>query len=206
MARTGYAVNGEFVELCDCFSVCPCWIGLAPDRGRCTGVFAWTIASGHVGDVDVAGRSVVSVSFHDGHRDTGGQQVIVFVDEDADDEQFDALVGLFTGAHGGPLEELRRLMGTLLRAERAAIQVASRGRGMTLTVGRLITGDGTVMTGSDGEVTELRHGRLSTVLGPRADVGTSSALSVQVPGLHGVNVRDRSAMRGPFSYVHESDE
>jgi hypothetical protein len=196
----GYALTGEFIELCDCSAVCPCWIGLSPDEDRCTGVFAWAVASGHVGGVDVAGRRVVSVSFHAGHRDNGGQLVTVFVDEDASDEQFDALVEAFTGGLGGPLGELRELMGRLLTAERAPVEVANKGRGMTLTVGRRISGDGTVLTGADGEVTELRHGRLSNVLGPRADVGRGSALSVQVPGFGGIEVRGRSAMRGPFTY------
>jgi hypothetical protein len=198
-----YRLSGDFVELCDCYSVCPCWIGLDPDEDRCTGVFGWAIDSGEVGGVDVSGRRVVSVSFHAGHRNTGDQRVSVFVDEGASDGQFDTLVALFTGDLGGPLGELRRLMGSLLSAERAPIAVEVAGRTMSITVGRRVSGDGTILTGADGETTELRHGRLSNVLGPRADVGVSSTLSVQLPDIGSVEVRSRSAMRGSFTYEHD---
>lgn len=198
-----YRLTGDFVELCDCESVCPCWIGLDPDEDRCTGVFGWSISSGEIDGVDVSGRRVISVSFHTGHRNTGGQQVSVFVDEDATEEQFDYLVKLFTGTFGGPLGELETLMGTLVAAERAAIEIATKGKSISVTVGRRVSGDGTVLVGPDGEVMELRHGRLSNVLGPRADIGKGGSLSVQLIGLRGVEVSGRSAMRGRFTYEHD---
>src|SRR5688572_9987186 len=92
-----YRLSGDFIELCDCRSVCPCWIGLDPDEDRCTGVFGWSVTSGEVDGVDVAGRRVISVSFHTGHRNTGGQKVSLFIDEEASDEQFERLKSVFTG-------------------------------------------------------------------------------------------------------------
>jgi hypothetical protein len=207
-----YRMRGEFLELCDCYSVCPCWVGRSPDDDRCTGAFAWSIAEGEIDGIDVAGTRVVSVSFHSGHRDTGGQEVFLFVDEGVSDEQYEALVAAFTGQAGGPLGELRTLMGVLRGTERAAIDLSSTGRYATLTVDHRISGDAQMLVGADGEITELSHGRLSVVLGPTAEVGISSAFRVDIafqspgalgpPGF-GIDVRGRAAMRGPFRYQHK---
>jgi len=196
-----YQLHGEFFELCDCYTVCPCWVGLPPSEGRCTGAFAWSIDEGEIDGVAVDGEKVCSVSFHTGHRDTGGQEVFLFVDEGADDEQYEKLATVFTGRGGGPLAELATLMGVLRDTERAAIDVASKGRFLTMTVGQKVSGDGEALLGSDGGITELSHGRLSTVLGPTAEVGRSSAFRVDLGGLgFSVDVTGRSAMRGRFRY------
>jgi len=47
-----YRFRGTFYEACDCYTICPCWTGGAPDDGGCTGVFAWAIeAGGGKGDI-----------------------------------------------------------------------------------------------------------------------------------------------------------
>ncbi|WP_046867041.1 DUF1326 domain-containing protein [Microvirga massiliensis] len=202
-SKRGYRLTGTFLELCDCYSVCPCWIDRPPDEGRCTGAFAWMIDEGDIGGLNVAGCRVVSVSFHTGHRDTGGQEVFLYVDERASPDQFDALVPVFTGQAGGPLGELGKLMGVLRSTERAAITITNRGKHFSLTVGDRVTGDAEVLVGADGKTTELHHGRLATVLGPVAEVGTSSNLRVDLGGLgHSVEVKGRAAMRGDFHYRH----
>ena len=199
-----YALSGTFLELCDCTTVCPCWVGLSPTENRCTGAFGWAIDEGEVEGVDVAGRRVVSVSFHSGHRNTGGQEVFLFVDEDASDEQLERLTALFTGGLGGPLEELQELMGRLSAAERAAIDLTVKGRHVSVTVDHRVSGDAQSLVGADGEVMQLGHGRRSTVLGPVAEVGTSAGVRVEL-GRRGfdVEVKGRASMHGPFRYRYE---
>jgi hypothetical protein len=196
-----YHVSGQFFELCDCYTICPCWVGKPPDDGRCTGAFCWAVEAGTIGDLDVSGRSVVSVSFHAGHRDNGGQEVTLFVDDDASDEQFTALASTFTGGYGGPLRELSRLMGVLREATRVPISLSTRDDYLSVTVGRMVTGDGSVLRGGDGEITELRSGRLSEVLGPRAEVGSRSTFRIDLGGqATSIEVAGRAAMRGAFTY------
>jgi hypothetical protein len=199
---TPYELVGDFFELCDCTTVCPCWIDLPPVDGRCTGAFGWSVRSGQIDGVDVAGQRVVSVSFHSGHRDSGGQEVYLFVDERADDRQFALLRDAFTGHLGGQLGELQTLLGVLRGVERTAIELVSEGAFMSITVDQRVSGDAEVLTGSDGEVTRLSHGRLSTVLGTTADVGTSSAFRVDLGAGFSVEVKGRAAMRGSFAYKH----
>lgn len=197
-----YRLAGAFFELCDCKTICPCWVGEAPDDARCTGAFAWRIDSGTIGELDVADRAVVSVSFHSGHRDTGGQEVYLFIDERASAQQYDALLLTFTGGNGGPLGELGRLMGVLQGHERAPVALSAEGDFLSMTVGRSVRGDAAVLRGGDGEVMQLAHGKLSEVLGTPAEVARSSAFRIDLGRRNlSVQVSGRAAMRGMFAYT-----
>lgn len=202
-----YALQGDFLEVCDCFTICPCWTGRAPDEDVCTGVFAWVIESGQIDGVDVGGQIAVSVSTHSGHRKDAQQQVQLYVSEDASDDQARVLGGAFSGLYGGPLGELGRLLGELVGVERAPIEVEFKARRATLSVGQRITADTESLTGANGELTMLSGAKLSTVLGTPAEVGESQHVRIDVPRLGiQLDLRGRSAMRGRFAYRHAPDE
>lgn len=198
-----YRLTGDFLEACDCYSICPCWVGRSPDDGECTGVFVWRIASGEIDGVDVKGRLVASASYHAGHRDSGHQRVVLFVDDGATDKQADALAAALTGNLGGPLHELADLLGELIAIERAAISVEGEGGHWTVTVGRRIQAEASPITSPTGAPTQLSEGRLSEVLGSPASVGRSDYLRLNLPG-YGMDMelRGRGAMSGRFSYEH----
>jgi hypothetical protein len=202
-----YALQGDFLEVCDCYTICPCWTGRAPDEDVCTGVFAWVVESGQIDDVDVGGQIAVSVSTHSGHRKDAQQRVQLYVSEDASDDQARVLGGAFSGMYGGPLGELGRLLGELVGVERAPIEVEFKARRATLSVGQRITADTESLTGANGELTMLSGAKLSTVLGTPAEVGESQHLRLDVPRLGiRLNLRGRSAMRGRFAYRHAPEE
>ena len=172
-----------------------------PGRGALHGVFAWVVDKGSIDGIDVSGRIVVSVSTHEGHRDTAQQRVILFVDEDASDGQASALAAAFSGCMGGPLGELATILGELLEIRRAEIRVEFDGRRAALTVGRILASESSTLVGATGKVTTLSDARLSGVLGSPAEVGMASRFKVGMPG-HGMDLelRGRSAMRGAFRY------
>jgi Protein of unknown function (DUF1326) len=62
MIMASYNIQGTFYEACDCEVICPCWAGVAPDMGSCTGLFAWKISHGTIDNVDVSGSNVVILS------------------------------------------------------------------------------------------------------------------------------------------------
>ena len=51
-ADKAYALRGDFLEVCNCKTICPCWTGRAPDEEVCTGVFAWVIDDGEIDGVE----------------------------------------------------------------------------------------------------------------------------------------------------------
>ncbi len=198
-----YQLRGQFYEACDCFTVCPCWLGTNPDGGECTGVFAWEIEQGSIDGVDVSGLRAVSVSHHVGIRDEAKQRVVIFVDERATRQQADALAAAFSGRLGGPLQELADLLGELAGVERAPIELRREGRLTTLIVDHRIRVEGATNEGPSGRPMALNDGRLSQVLGSSAEVGESGRFRIGL-ATHGMvmDLRGRSTMSGRFSYVH----
>ena len=145
-----YQLTGLFYEACDCYTICPCWLGDDPDDGECTGVFAWDIEQGTIDGVDVSGLRAVSVSHHSGLREEAKQRVVIFVDDRATRQQTDAIAAAFSGRLGGPLQELADILGELLAVERAPIVLRREGRLTTLTVDRRIRVEGTTKEGPSG--------------------------------------------------------
>jgi FtsP/CotA-like multicopper oxidase with cupredoxin domain len=202
-SQAPYRIRGLFYEACDCFTVCPCWMGNNPDGGECTGVFAWEIEQGSIDGVDVTGLKAVSVSHHVGDRDEAKQRVVIFVDDRATRQQADALAAAFSGRLGGPLQELADILGQLAGVERAPIELRRDGRVTTLIVDHRIRIEGAANEGPSGRPMALNDGRLSQVLGSPAEVGESGRFRIGLKD-HGMemDVRGRSTMSGRFSYVH----
>lgn len=201
--QASYALDGEFLEVCDCHTICPCWTGSRPDEDACTGVFAWVVETGMIDGIDVGGQVAVSVSTHTGHRENSKQRVMLFVGEGSSEAQSEALAGAFGGRFGGPLGELTELLGELLGIERLPIEVSFSPRRASLTVGRRIAAETSSILGPSGLPTTLADAKLSTVLGSPAEVGVSHRFKVGLPG-HSIDLdlRGRSAMRGRFKYRH----
>jgi len=201
--KAPYQLHGFFYEACDCYTICPCWLGNNPDGGECIGIFAWDIEAGSIDGVDVAGLRAVSVSYHSGLRDGARQRVMIFVDDRATRQQADALAAAFSGRLGGPLQELADILGELLGVERAPIVFRREGRLTTLTVDRHIRVEGRTNEGPSGRLMALYDGKLSNVLGSPAEVGESGRFRIGLSA-HGMDLdlRGRSTMSGRFSYVH----
>jgi hypothetical protein len=68
----------------------------------------------------------------------GNWRLGVFVDDRANDEQFEKLVAVFGGQKGGPMEALGPLVGEMLGVERAPIEVVDDGLRHSVRVGDVI--------------------------------------------------------------------
>ena len=75
----GYRLAGRFLEACDCYAICPCWIDEVPDDEECTGLFVWDINAGEAMGHDVGGLRVASASFHQGKRSGARQKVVILI-------------------------------------------------------------------------------------------------------------------------------
>lgn len=203
-----YELQGMFLEACDCYVVCPCWLAEEPDETSCTGLIAWYIEKGQVDGVDVSGRTVVSISHHEGHRRTGGQEVVLFIDDKASDEQARGLQETFTGNLGGPLEELKELAGSDAIVRRAPIRYTYDGKVTTLHIGEngeMVAADMLPLVGELGRVMTLADSALSRTLGTPAELGKSSRVLISINRAPlDTDIEQRSATRGRFNY-HLSD-
>jgi hypothetical protein len=181
-ASSGYQFQGTLLEACNCDVLCPCWIGEDPDNGTCSSVVAYHFDAGKVRGIDVSGLTIANVVFIPGNVLAGNWKQLIFVDDQANDEQAQAIVDAFSGKLGGPLADLAQLIGERLGVVRAPIShEIVEGRG-TLSVG-----DGAVLAemepyrGPDGSVTTLQNSIFSTVPGSPAWVGKARRFVVNLP-------------------------
>lgn len=133
-------LRGSYAETCSCELMCPC--NLSFDHGAtydfCRVTLGFNIREGVVDGADVAGRKVVLIADTPKVMTDGNWRVGVYVDDGASDEQFDKLVEVFSGQRGGPMAGLAPLIGEMLGAERAAIQMDDDGLRHSVRVGDTI--------------------------------------------------------------------
>ena len=198
----GYRLVGRFLEACDCYAICPCWIDEPPDEGKCSGIYAWEIADGRVDGVDVSRLCVASVSFHQGRRRGSRQRVVLIVDKRANDMQREVLTAVFTGRHGGPLGELGAMLGTLAGTRYSRIVIDWNAARPAITIGKSVSVAVEPKTGPSGRTTALTDSAMASTLGPHALVGVSTELRLALneEGMD-IDVRGRSANLGWFSYT-----
>ena len=131
---------GSYAETCSCELMCPC--NLSFDHGAtydyCRATLAFNIREGSVNGVDVAGRKVVVIADTPKVMTDGNWKVGLYVDQDASDEQFDGLLGVFSGRLGGPMAGLAPLIGEVVGAERATMDIDDDGLRHSVRVGSSI--------------------------------------------------------------------
>jgi len=133
-------LTGNYVETCSCELMCPC--NLSFDHGAtydyCRVVLVFAVQQGDIEGTDIGGRSVAIIADSPKVMTEGNWKVGVFVDQGADDDQMDKLIKVFSGQLGGPMAGLAPLIGEVLGAERASIEVTESGHSHSVRVGDVI--------------------------------------------------------------------
>jgi hypothetical protein len=200
-----YDLEGTLLEACSCGVLCPCWIGEDPDGGACDSVNAYHFSAGTIRGVDVSGLTYVQVNRIPGNVLTPRSwRAVVFVSEEATDEQLEAITDTFAGRNGGPLADVAGLIGEVLDVRRAPIVHETHdGRG-TLTVGDFVAAEMRPYIGSDGSrVTTLRDSIFSTVPGSPAYVAKAHSHRVNLPQYGMVwSFENRNAIQSDWRMIH----
>lgn len=109
---TDWQVKGTYFEACNCEAICPCRSvrgrpGGPSSFGTCFGSLSWLIVEGYADDLDLSGlRTVLSIRYFDDVEPSTKWEVVLYVDENADDEQMEALASIFLGRAGGSVAQL----------------------------------------------------------------------------------------------------
>ena len=116
---------GSYSETCSCELMCPC--NLSFDHGAtydfCRATLAFNIREGSVDGTDIGGRKLVLIADTPKVMTEGNWRVGLYIDDGATDEQFDKLLQVFSGQLGGPMAGLAPLIGEMLGAQRATIDL-----------------------------------------------------------------------------------
>jgi hypothetical protein len=133
-------LTGSYVETCSCELMCPC--NLSFDHGAtydfCRSTLVFSIQAGEVEGTDIGGRHVAVIIDTPKVMTDGNWRLGVFIDDQADDEQFDKLTRVFGGQLGGPMGLLAPLVGEVLGVERAAFEVHDDGLRHSVRIGEAI--------------------------------------------------------------------
>jgi hypothetical protein len=178
---TGYQLEGSLLEVCDCNTLCPCWIGEDPDGGTCQSVVAYHLDKGKIRGVDVGGLTLVSVVHIPGNVLEGNWRQLVLMDDNASEEQEAAMLDAFGGNLGGPLADLAQLIGERVAVERAPMEHAITDGAGTLRVGDKVDCSMHPYRGPDGSITTLNNSIFSTVPGSPAYVAVADHQKVDIP-------------------------
>ena len=177
-----YDLQGTLLEACSCGVLCPCWVGEDPDLGTCDAFVAYHFDAGTIRGVDISGLSLVNVVHIPGNVLTPSSwRVAMFVDDQATDEQFQALVDAYGGKLGGPLADLAGLVGEVLDVRKASISHEIRNGAGTLRVGDILHSEMEPFRGADGSTTTLQNTVFSTVPGSPAYASKASVNTVNLP-------------------------
>jgi hypothetical protein len=166
-----YHLEGRLLEVCNCNVLCPCWIGEDPDNGTCDTIVAWRIDRGSIDGVDVGGNTIAAVAHIPGNILQGNWKAAIYIDEDASQQQEEALLRVYTGKAGGPVADLAALIGEVVSVERAPIRfTVNQGRG-ELQIGADCYAELEPYRGPSGAPTTLAETVFSTVPGAPVFVG-----------------------------------
>ncbi|MDR0358477.1 MAG: DUF1326 domain-containing protein [bacterium] len=133
-----WKIEGTYFENCNCEWVCPCTVTslTAPaTQDRCQVVLVYHVGQGSVDGVDVSGLSVAVVADTPRMMTDGNWNVGLILNEQATQQQADALAGVFSGQLGGPMATLASLIGNLLGVERASIEYGDDRRRHSVRIG-----------------------------------------------------------------------
>ena len=109
---TDWRVRGTYFEACNCDAICPCRsVGGRPggpsNFGECFGALWWQVREGRADGLDLAGlRTVLSVRYHDSVQPSTPWEIVLYVDDRADEGQRETPGEIFLGRAGGTVSEL----------------------------------------------------------------------------------------------------
>jgi len=98
-----WEINGEALGNCNCDYGCPCQFNALPTHGSCEAAVGYQINEGHFGDIKLDGLRVAMVVWWPGPVHEGNGKMQVIVDEQASDEQRDAIVKIIHGEETDPM-------------------------------------------------------------------------------------------------------
>lgn len=121
-----WILKGSYFESCNCETACPCVWFNEPTEGDCKLLIAWHIETGHLNEISFDGLNVALACYAPEHMRNGHWQAALYIDDKADEAQFNALTEIFSGQHGGHLAVLMTFVGEVLGVKKAKIDYVEK--------------------------------------------------------------------------------
>jgi hypothetical protein len=128
--RTKWQIHAYFLDACNCDWGCPCQFNANPTHGNCEGVAGYHIVSGSYGssdDVKLDGLNMALIASWPGPIHEGHGKASYYIDNRADEKQFEALSNIITGkAGGGPFAIYGSTIEEFQKPKRASVKFQTR--------------------------------------------------------------------------------
>src|SRR5688572_14173734 len=110
--RVTYRLKADSIEACNCHHGCNCQFPGFPNEGKCEFIVGYQVTDGNVGPVSLNGvRAVVAAKYPRAIHEGNGH-VVLFIDDNATQEQADAFLSILSGKLGGmPWEAIAGTIG-----------------------------------------------------------------------------------------------
>jgi hypothetical protein len=128
--KINWQLTGSYFENCTCNVTCPCvfsgnpQLSSQPSAGFCHVVFVFHVDRGKYGNVTMDGLNAVVMTDSPGTMGDGNWSVAAYVDAKGNEQQRAAILAVFTGAAGGPMDA-GTLVSKVLGVKYVPITVAS---------------------------------------------------------------------------------
>lgn len=126
--KPNWYVNGEYLESCNCELLCPCMLSAYPPNDimptyvHCDLILAYYVDEGKYEDIDISGLAHMIVCYTPREMKWHNWSIAHYYDQSATPEQQEAMLQIFTGKVGGPMEDLNACMGLDLGIKPAEIK------------------------------------------------------------------------------------
>jgi len=99
--ETSWRMRGDILEACNCTTTCPCNFGSDPTQVPCEAILGFRIQEGQYGNTRLDGLNFVLYFQIPGNAFQGGWTLGVYLDQQAAQEQVQALGTILSGQAGG---------------------------------------------------------------------------------------------------------
>src|SRR6266536_4913076 len=88
-----WRISGTYLATCSCELLCPCPVDGPPTgpNGECHGNLVFDVSDGNLDDVDLSGTKIGLINIFPSNLSAGNWTVSVVDNDDASDEQLDAV-------------------------------------------------------------------------------------------------------------------
>jgi len=176
---TNWQLKGSYFEACNCVTSCPCIWLQPPSEGDCKLLVAWHIESGHLDGQLLDGLNVALACYSPGTMIEGNWQAALYVDERADDAQFEAITQIFGGQQGGHPALLMSLVSEVLGAKKVRIDYQVQGNKRQLIIPGIAQAEIEGIQGIKGSDATIDNPSLCVVTSHPAVVARSSNYQYQ---------------------------
>lgn len=196
---TEWAVEGDYMEACNCEATCPCIMVSPPTEGFCLVVNGWHVETGRHGDTPLGGLNVGMIARAPGHMNEGHWRAAFYLDERADALQREALLAIFSGAAGGPMAALGALIEDVMAVQPAPIRFERADRGARFEIAGIAAADITLITGHEGAPVAISGAPMTPTPGFPFIAARSDRFTIDAQGLR-CSLSGKSAFQARFAY------